>query len=266
MNNQSFDYKRIAEGYAKDRPFLHRHVMEMLKERFHITKNFENGLDVGCGAGLSTKALRMICNQVTGTDISNEMVQAANALYTDKGYSFKQSKAEEIEAAPDTFDIVTAAGVINWIDESKFLPLLGKIMKKDGILLIYDFWITDEMEGKRGFTDWYQKQYLASFPKPPRKENIWTEEDVKPFHFRISAQENYKVSYSMDKEQFIRFMLLQSNVIAQVEEKGNSLDEVKKWFEKTLMPYFENDKKEKLIFEGYNWYLEPVDFNPAAFC
>lgn len=45
MNNQSFDYKRIAEGYAKDRPFLHSHVMELLKEKLRITHNFENGLD-----------------------------------------------------------------------------------------------------------------------------------------------------------------------------------------------------------------------------
>ncbi len=258
MNNKSFDYKRIAEGYAKDRPFLHGHVMELLKEKLHITENFENGLDVGCGAGLSTKALRMICDKVTGTDISAEMVQAAAALYTEEGYNFRQSKAEEIEAAPGTFDIVTAAGVINWVDESKFLPLMGSIMKRNGILLIYDFWITDEMEGKDGFTEWYQKQYLTSFPKPPRKENIWTDEDVRP-HFKIFLQENYKTSYPMDKEQFIRFMLLQSNVTAQVEEKGRSLDEVRNWFETTLTPFFKENQKEKLVFAGYNWYLRKTD-------
>lgn len=61
MNSKSFDYKRIAEGYAKDRPYLHGQVIERLKRDLQINGNFANGLDVGCGAGLSTKALRSIC-------------------------------------------------------------------------------------------------------------------------------------------------------------------------------------------------------------
>ena len=30
----------------------------------------KNGLDVGCGTGLSAKALKLICDKVTETDIS----------------------------------------------------------------------------------------------------------------------------------------------------------------------------------------------------
>lgn len=58
MNNNSFNYKRIAEGYAKDRPFLHPEVIKRIKEDLKITTDFCNGLDVGCGAGLSTEALK----------------------------------------------------------------------------------------------------------------------------------------------------------------------------------------------------------------
>lgn len=129
-------------------------------------------------------------------------------------------------------------------------------MKADGILLIYDFWITDEMEGNTNFTDWYREQYSARFPKPPRKENVWTKDDVSPYHFHILAQENYKTDFPMDKEQFIRFMLLQSNVIARIEENGADLSDVRNWFETTLTPYFTDNQKEKLIFAGYNWYLQ----------
>ena len=49
MNNQSFDSKRIAEGY-KERPFLHKQVIEQfLKDSSE--QQYQNGLDVGCGAG-----------------------------------------------------------------------------------------------------------------------------------------------------------------------------------------------------------------------
>ena len=62
MDNKSFDFKRIAEGYAH-RPWLHQSVMEQIKSDCDISQNFDNGLDVGCGAGLSTKALRLLDRQ-----------------------------------------------------------------------------------------------------------------------------------------------------------------------------------------------------------
>ena len=51
----SFDSARIAEGYKK-RPFLHGQVIEQFTERIGQNR-FHRGIDIGCGAGLSTKAL-----------------------------------------------------------------------------------------------------------------------------------------------------------------------------------------------------------------
>ena len=72
MDNKSFDSKRIALGYAK-RPWLHKSVIEQLRTDCNLGGDyrFRNGLDVGCGAGLSTKALKLICDKVTGTDIKD---------------------------------------------------------------------------------------------------------------------------------------------------------------------------------------------------
>lgn len=253
INTVSFDYRRIAEGYAKDRPFLHGQVMERLTSK--LQGHYQNGLDVGCGAGLSTRALRQVCDRVTGADISAEMVRAASALYTEPAYSFVQAGAEEIEAPPDTYDIVAAAGVINWIDEKRFLPRMAGVMKKDGILLIYDFWISGRMVGEPAFTEWYEKKYLMQFPKPFRKERVWTKEDTEAFHFALLCQETYSMEWEMSMEQFVRFMLLQSNVIAQVEEKGRDIEEVRRYFTESVQPYFVSGRKEKLIFDGYSWYL-----------
>ena len=257
MSTISFDYRRIAEGYAKDRPFLHGQVMERLTNK--MQKHYQNGLDVGCGAGLSTKALRQVCDRVTGTDISEEMVRAASALYMEPEYSFVLAGAEEIVAPPDTYDIVTAAGVINWIDEKKFLSQMAGVMKEGGLLLVYDFWISGRMEGKPAFTEWYEKEYVKEyvkeFPKPPRKERVWTKEDTEAFHFELLCQETYSMECEMSMEQFVRFMLLQSNVIAQVEEKGKDIEAVRQYFEESARPYFMPGMKEKLIFDGYSWYL-----------
>lgn len=47
----------------------------------NITPIFSHGLDVGCGAGLSKKALKQVCKKVTGTDISEEMIAMCHLLY-----------------------------------------------------------------------------------------------------------------------------------------------------------------------------------------
>ena len=83
MDHKAFDIRRIAQGY-KERPFLHKNVMELFKQDF-CEMNFERGLDVGCGAGLSTKALKLICKEVTGTDVSGEMISVAREVCEGNG-------------------------------------------------------------------------------------------------------------------------------------------------------------------------------------
>ena len=90
MDGRFFDDRRIAKGYAKDRPFLHTQVIDMVKKECIGSRIFQNGLDVGCGAGLSTRALKALCNEVTGIDISGEMIEEAKTLYTEPGYAFRK--------------------------------------------------------------------------------------------------------------------------------------------------------------------------------
>ncbi|MEQ2574003.1 methyltransferase domain-containing protein [Gallintestinimicrobium propionicum] len=92
MDKITFDEKRIAEGYV-NRPWLHKKVIERFVSDCEVTSNFRNGLDVGCGAGLSTKALHLICDRVTGTDISEQMIQVCKEEYKDnKAYTFYRAK------------------------------------------------------------------------------------------------------------------------------------------------------------------------------
>lgn len=254
---RSFDSQRIAGGYAKDRPFLHKQVMELLRKDLHINGNFQKGLDIGCGAGLSTRGLRLICDKVVGVDISDEMIAAAQALYKDASYTFLKSSAEEIKAPAHSFDVATAAGVVNWVDEKRFLLNLRPLMQDKGILIVYDFWITDKMKGNDAYTRWWHDKYLREFPKPPRKENIWTQEMTLSYGFTLNNRNTYTLEYDFDKDAFIKFMLVQSNVNVQIEEGGKTVGEVRDWFDDTLKDVFrENmltDGKETIIFEGYYW-------------
>ncbi|WP_029319763.1 class I SAM-dependent methyltransferase [Butyrivibrio sp. AE3004] len=255
MDNKSFDSKRIALGYAK-RPWLHKSVIEQLKADCNLDADykFSNGLDVGCGAGLSTKALRLICDKVTGTDIADAMVEVCKELYgEDPAYSFYVAKAEETKMPENKYDIVTAAGCINWVDEKKFMYNMSEVLADNGLIVIYDFGITDQMTGNENYTKWYRDEYLKKFPKPPRKENKWNQDDL-PEGFIMEKQAEYDMEYSFDLETFVDFMLIQSNVNAQIENGSVSTEKARDWMKKTLYPVFEDEQKQ-LIFYGYSWYI-----------
>ena len=129
MNNEIFDYKRVAQGY-KNRPFLHGQVIEQFRQEMEVNQ-FEKGLDVGCGAGLSSKALKMMCESVTGTDSSAEMIAVAKELCgSESEYQFAVCKAEEIATINEKYNIVSAAGVIQWVERSLFFAEPEKGIKK----------------------------------------------------------------------------------------------------------------------------------------
>ena len=251
----TFDSDRIAEGYAK-RPWLHKNVIERISEDCGLNSDFrfKNGLDVGCGAGLSTKALRLICDNVTGTDISDAMIRVCKKLYAgDSAYTFYAAKAEETITPAEKYDIVTAAGCINWIDEKRFLAKMAEVMQKGGLLLIYDFGITDQMIDTPEFTKWYQEAYLSRFPKPYRKENAWSQSDL-PEGFVMEKQTKYEMEWIFSLEELVDFMLIQSNVNLQIQKRKLSEKAARTWMYETLKPFFENGDKAP-VFSGYSWYI-----------
>lgn len=253
MKKIDFNAKRIAQGYA-NRPWLHKKVMKQIEKDYNITHKFRNGLDVGCGAGLSTKALRLICDKVTGTDISSEMIEVCKEQYqADDSYNFYVAKAEETKLETEQYDIVTAAGMVNWVDKDSFLEKMNQVLRENGILVIYDFWITDQMVGNKEYTNWYQNEYLKRFPKPPRNEEVWTQDDLNE-HFIMQKQIDYDMTYEFELGKFIDFMMIQSNVNVKIDQGYLTESEVRKWMDNSLSNIFKGTSK-TLVFKGYNWYI-----------
>lgn len=249
MDKTLFDSKRIASGYANDRPWLHKSVIEQIQAEFANRIPFENGLDVGCGAGLSTRALELICNKVTGTDISEEMVRICQTQYPASDLIFYAAKAEETEMPQSPYDIVTAAGVVDWVDKDKFLENMKLVMAENAPLILYDFWISDRMLGNPEYTVWFQNQYLANFPKPPRNETLWEQKDILQI-FSYAKQTICQMQHEFDMLSFIRFMMTQTNINSKIESGRMTENEVFRWMQETLSPIFQK-RRQTLIFDGY---------------
>jgi predicted TPR repeat methyltransferase len=55
-----FDPKSAAERYAKGRPYFHPQIINRIQAYLSLTEPVARALDVGCGTGLSTIALKAI--------------------------------------------------------------------------------------------------------------------------------------------------------------------------------------------------------------
>ncbi|MCP5070884.1 MAG: class I SAM-dependent methyltransferase [bacterium] len=247
-----FSFKRVAEGYAAHRPFYHPLVIAKIRARLGLEGKLSAALDVGCGTGLSTVALCEIADHVVGTDSSAEMIEVARGA-GNAGVVFHCAPAEDLRFPDGSFDVITVGGAINWIDRERFLPEAQRVLGTNGSLVAYDNFIADRMSDVPLYTQWFQEQYLYRYPKPPRDEAPLTTHEAERHGFRLD-QEEYSNSLSMSKEQYVEFMLTQSNIISAVDMGSESLSAAREWMNQTLAPVFPEGKA-ALRFEGYVWYL-----------
>jgi len=99
----------------------------------------EQVLDIACGTGLvSFEAADRIGNKghLTGTDISDKMVEMASALATQKGVKtacFERMDAEELTCDDGTFDAALCAlGLMYVPDPAKALSEMYRVLKPAG--------------------------------------------------------------------------------------------------------------------------------------
>ena len=70
----------------------------------------------------------------------------------------------------------------------------------------------------------------------------------------MEKQTEYDMEYHFTLDKFVDFMLIQSNVNAQIESGIVSADETREWMMESLAPVFA-DRERQLVFYGYSWYI-----------
>lgn len=82
------------------------------------------------------------------------------------------------------------------------------------------------MRDSKTYSDWWHNAYLKEFPKPFRNESVWSADDVNCCQFSMLDQVQYEMEYQFDRESFIKFMMIQSNVNAKIEGEGRSIEDI----------------------------------------
>lgn len=134
--SESFKEQRRAE--------LHSHMAERWLEEIGKYLSGDKKLrilDVGCGSGFFTILLAREGHQVTGTDLTPDMVTHARELAAEEGVScdFQIMDGENLEFEQESFDLVISRN-LTWTlpDAKRAYGEWMRVLKKDGILLNFD--------------------------------------------------------------------------------------------------------------------------------
>ena len=250
-----FSSSSAAARYPKGRPYFHPLVIERIRQFLSLKQPVARAVDVGCGTGLSTIALKELAREVVGVDASAEMLALAPV---DSSIRYSVADALELPFLEDEFDLMTLASAFHWLDRSKFLKEAGRVLRKGGWLVIYDNYFSGRMEENAAFETWYREGYLGRYPPPARAKSSFSEESSGNEGFRLAGQEQYQNKVSFSIAGLVDYLTTQSNIIAAVECGGEELDRVRLWLGENLKPLFGERAEAAFLFHGPIWYLQNI--------
>jgi ubiquinone/menaquinone biosynthesis C-methylase UbiE len=178
-----FSSASMAESYAKARPPLHARIVAKIGMRAAAA------LDVGCGAGLSTAPLLELAGRVVGVDPVPEMVKWGGRVA--RGANFAAARAEALPFRDASFDLITAAGSLNYADPARAFPELRRVIAVGGTLCVYDF-SQDEFE--------YERAADGAIPLSPEILARVAR------GFRVARSERFRFPVTMDMGRYVEYL------------------------------------------------------------
>jgi len=246
-----FSPQTAAKRYAKGRPRFHSFVIEKIVKFLAPRKSLKLALDVGCGTGLSSIALKEISEKVVGIDVSAAMLKQAEKT---GGIEYFLASAENLPFGAGKFDLITISQAIHWVDKEKFFAEADRVLKPDALIAAYDNYFQGQMLGNPSFNVWYKNEFLKNYPVPPRGLRAFDRTSENKQDFVLKHEEFNENTRSFSAEELVDYLVTISNVIAQVENGSQPIEEVYEWLSASITPFFDEARKE-FAFINPIWYL-----------
>lgn len=121
--------------------FIRRHIDDIYNRHQHGQRALKklSILDIGCGGGILCKPLARLGAQVTGIDLSEDLIKVAKiqAEKKDLTINYQCVNAEDLAKKKKRFDVVTALEVIEHVpDPADFIKTASDLVKPGGLLFI----------------------------------------------------------------------------------------------------------------------------------
>jgi ubiquinone/menaquinone biosynthesis C-methylase UbiE len=115
--------------------------MERIRTYLRLEAPVPRALDVGCGTGLSTLALKGLACQVLGVDPVAAMIACARP---DPAITYVVGSAEQLPVEDATIDLVTVASALHWLATDRFFAEARRVLRPAGWLVVYDNYLVTQ--------------------------------------------------------------------------------------------------------------------------
>jgi SAM-dependent methyltransferase len=238
----------MAEGYATARPPVHPRVVDRIAAWLGERKR--RALDLGCGSGLSTRPLLALADSCVGVDPVAAMVSSARVVAPSAW--FVVASAESLPFRAGAFDVITAAGSLNYTVPGQAFSELARVLAPRGIVAAYDFSPGRAFRDGDALGQWFH-EFELRYPWPAgnalqlNPEILGTLADP----LRVAAHEHFEIDLALTPEFYLEYVLTETNVSRAAEPP----ETIREWCRATLTPVFAGQTK-AVVFRGYIAYLK----------
>ena len=241
-----YNNPRIAAAYAFARPPVHPRVVERIRGLSGLDRAVGRALDLGCGAGRSTGALAPLAREVVGLDPAAPMLEHRRAVAPEA--RFIVARMEQLPFLDATFQLVTAAGSINYADQTMTLQEVARVLSPDGVFVIYDF-----SDGRRLIDGSRLSEWFAAlerrYPSVPGYHLDVTRLPYADAGLRLDTYEPFDVGIPMTLDTYLRYVMSETRVELAMS-RGDKETDIREWSRFTLEEIFD-DAPRDVMFEAY---------------
>ncbi len=201
-------------------------------------------LDLGCGTGLSTRALRDRADWVVGIDPSRSMLGAAAPA---DGVAVALARAEALPLAAGSVDLVAIGCAFHWCERAALLCEVARVLRPGGRFAIYD----SEFQGDEGggILDWLRASYWSQLPYCPRQPYFSPEEELEP-PFRLDAAQDVLERARMSLDDVVGLITSQASTIHAIERGALDLPGAEAHLRDGLAPFFRGLPPRSMLFRS----------------
>ena len=200
-DGKAFDWGKTSKEYAKFRDIYPEEFYKKIVDRGLCIKG-QKVLDLGTGTGVVPRNMYKYGAQWTGTDISPEQIEQAKRLALEAGMKidFLARRAEDIDFADGTFDVITACQCIWYFAHEKTAPLFARLLKTGGkFLILYMGWLPFE-DKTAGKSEEIILKYNPDWTgKGDTVHPVWVPEEYLK-HFDLLSQKEFRVDVPFTRE------------------------------------------------------------------
>ncbi|MFM9836935.1 MAG: class I SAM-dependent methyltransferase [Cyclobacteriaceae bacterium] len=126
-------FSQHSKEYAAFRPTYPKELYDFILR--HV-KNFDVAWDCATGNGQAAKELALRFKQVQATDISAKQIENATKR---NNIFYSVGQAEKALFADNSFDLITVAQAIHWINFDLFYPEVVRVAKPNAVLAVWGY-------------------------------------------------------------------------------------------------------------------------------